>query len=404
LLAGFDHVAVARFDSPRAALAAVQALYGQPGTRYAHPDFRLTGEMRGAPAAMASATSAPVDEPFYESQWHLPRIGAPQAWRRTRGDERVVVAVLDGGFDSSHPDLADAWAVNTGEIPDNGIDDDGNGYVDDVIGWDFNSRSPDVRRGRDFNHGTAVAGLVGARVNGMGVTGVCPDCRLVPVSLDWFPSDDAQAFRYAASRGAQVITNSWGYYVGTPTTDIIAETIHDVATQGRDGRGIAVFFALPNIPRSDCEGTQPDISALPDVIGIGAANEGDQITSYSGYGPCLDIMAPSGDRQYRYIASTDLTGGIGYNTGRNPSDLPDLDYTNDFGGTSAATPQAAASLALLLSLDPDAPIADAVQRLYSSADKIMTDTAAYDPATGRSAQYGYGRVNVGRAVEQLRAP
>ncbi len=164
---------LAKFTSPMAALEAANEIAKKPGVIYAHPNFVVAKDFR--------------DEPYFSSQWHLENAGmnggtagadvhAKSAWEVSKGSSEVLVAILDGGFQITHPDLDGAFYRNAGEIPGNGVDDDQNGYVDDVNGWNFWAPSNDPSASPFSNHGTAVAGLVGARENGKGVTGVCPRC------------------------------------------------------------------------------------------------------------------------------------------------------------------------------------------------------------------------------------
>src|SRR5690606_26367018 len=138
-------------------------------------------------------------------------ISIRDAWGFTKGDPSIIIAVLDAGFQREHPDMTGAWAVNAAEIAGNNKDDDSNGYIDDVIGWSFFRDNGDINQGSYPEHGVSVAGLSGARENSEGVVGTCPQCSILPVAVSWNVEDDAEAFHYAGSRGADVITNSWGY-------------------------------------------------------------------------------------------------------------------------------------------------------------------------------------------------
>ncbi len=395
---------LAKFTSPMAALAAANDLYKVAGVAYAHPNFLIPKDFRQVKRAMT-----PADEPFFGSQWHLDNTGqfggtagadihAKSAWEVTTGSSDVIVAVLDGGFELTHPDLEGAFFHNAGEIPGNGVDDDHNGYIDDVNGWNYWSKSNDPSAGAYGDHGTAVSGLVGARQNGKGVTGVCPRCTILPVTVAWTPADDAAAFYYANSAGAAVITNSWGYPIGIPATDVVEEAINDVAAHGRGGKGMIVLFAMNNIDQDDCIGASPDISSLESVIAVSGASDMDKKVSNSGWGACMEFLSPTLESGRKGITSADMTGKLGYNTGRNPNDLPDPDYTNDFGGTSAATPIAAGVFALLLSVNDELTRNEALAMVLATADKVQPDSAHYDPRTGFSNKFGYGRINAGKAV------
>ena len=148
-----------------------------------------------------------------------------------------MVAVIDSGVDRQHPDLLDNLWTNPGETAGDNIDNDNNTFVDDVNGWDFddNDNSPDP----GGSHGTAVAGCVGGRGdNGVGVSGSAQRCRIMVLrSSSGTVADDALAFDYARAMGAAIITNSWGYPIGTPTTTVVETAINNAATTGRGGSG-----------------------------------------------------------------------------------------------------------------------------------------------------------------------
>ncbi len=394
---------VATFTTPLKALAAANALHGEAGIRYAHPDFILPKNWRGA-----------TDEPLFSSQWHLQNRGedgaragadirALEAWTHATGRPETLIAVIDGGFETAHPDMALAWAVNPGEIAGNGVDDDHNGYVDDVLGWNYFVDTADVDDGLIEDHGAAVAGVAGARMNGLGLTGVCPDCKLLPIVASWQASDDAEAMMYAMERGAAVITNSWGYELHAPVTDVIVDAIDTVTRNGRGGKGSVVLFAMSNIDQDDCAGDKPDISSLATVIAVSASSDLDKKVKASGHGPCMEILAPSWERGRGHIATTDLTSTRGYNRRVAPTDFPDLDYTKSFGGTSASTPMVAGVFGLVFSVNPELTRAEATAIVLGTTAKIDADVAAYDPITGMSVTHGFGRVDAAAAVAAARA-
>lgn len=398
---------LAKFSSPMAALTAANGIAAKKGVRYAHPNFLIPKDYRG------SFRAGPETEPFFAKQWHLENLGqlggttgadvsAKGAWEHTLGTPDLLVGVLDGGFEVAHPDLEGAFFRNPAEVPGNGVDDDANGYVDDVSGWNFWAKSADVANGVLPDHGTAVAGLLGARRNAKGISGMCPECTIMPAVLAWQVAEDAAAFYYAAKFGVDVITNSWGYPLGTPTTDVIEEAIAEAARGGRDGKGTVILFAMNNIDQDDCADTtnrDPDISSLETVVAVSASSDLDKKIVGSAWGPCMEILSPSFENDRPGIATTDLLGQRGYNRGRTPAtELPDLDYTNHFGGTSAATPTAAGIFALVLSVNGELTRDEAVSIVTSTADKVHPELADYDARTGFSRKYGYGRINAAKAV------
>ena len=387
-----------RFRAPVVAIAAANQLYHTTGVIFAHPDFQFR----------ISKRTPQMVEPFFGKQWHLQNTGqsggtigadtrAAAAWGMTRGASSVVVAVIDLGFEQAHPDLQDAWLINPGEIPGNRIDDDHNGFVDDVMGWNFAIDGNNLIYGQASSHGTAVAGVIGARANGIGVSGICPECRVLPLVIEGKPSKDAAAFYYARSMGAAVISNSWGYDIEAPRTDLMVTAINEVALSGRGGKGTTIVFAMNNRNRDDCSGPYPDLSSLASVVAVSSIDHNDHKVTDSAWGNCLKLLAPSSGSTANGIVTTDRVGTNGYNP-QVANNLPDQDYTNSFFGTSAAAPQVAAGFGLLYSLRPDLTGAQATDLMVRAADKVDASAAQYDPRTGHSNKYGYGRINIEAAL------
>lgn len=326
------------------------------------------------------AAAAPND-PLFALQWPLANrehpggdVAALEAWTYTRGSPAVLIAVLDDGVALDHPDLAPNIASagrDFGEPP----------------GPDASPRTPSDR------HGTAVAGIVAARGdNGLGVTGICPLCRILPVRVEGASSAGlAAAFRYAVDEGADVITNSWGY---DPRRRLVQDAelraaIEYAASEGRGGRGALVVFAVPNDAVDVCVGEQADLASLRNVLAVGVSNHRDEVGG-SGYGECLDLVAPAKPekRGTAGVPTTDRVGLDGYTAD---------DFHTGFGGTSAAAPLVAGIAGLMLSLAPELTRTELEAILEQTADKIDAAHAAYD-ADGFSPRAGHGRVNAARAV------
>lgn len=393
---------IATFREPEDAVAAANALLSVAGIRYAHPDFKLPVDTRSA--------SAPETEPLFSRQWHLSNtgqtggqpgadIGVLPAWEKTHGSPQTLVAMIDLGFEQNHPDLVEAWHINPGEIAGNRQDDDHNGLKDDVRGWNFAIDGTNLIYGAAPNHGTCTSGIVGARANGTGVSGVCPDCEILPVVIDDITSNAAKGIKYAQSFGVAVMSNSWGYKIGTPQTDVVVEAINDAAKNGRGGLGTSIIFAMNNAHVDDCRNR--DISSLPNVIAVSSIDHADVRVHESGFGACLKFLAPTSGSQANGIATVDRPGDKGYNDGERASDFADLSYTNTFYGTSAAAPQVAGAFALLYALHPEMSSAEALALFSSTADKADAEHAQYD-ASGHSNSHGFGRINVGRALQALK--
>jgi subtilisin family serine protease len=250
---GTQNEYVLRLQDPKAVnpLEAANALFESGLVEWAQPNF-----------IQEYKRSFTSNDPRLSRQWHLTgtdngtptaHVRALKAWDITLGTPDITIAVIDDGVQIDHPDLAENIFNNPGEIPGNGVDDDGNGFIDDVRGWDFvnndNDPSPFVldKPDGDF-HGTAVAGVAAAREdNGKGGSGVCPRCTILPVKI--FNGKDgiddagqAEAIRYAA-RFADILNNSWG---GGSPSDVVQSALQDAITQGRGGRGAVVLFAAGN--------------------------------------------------------------------------------------------------------------------------------------------------------------
>ena len=238
--------------------AAVSRHAAQPLVEWAEPNF-----------IMQAAKSFTPNDNFFVDQWHLQNTGqlggapgadvrATGAWDISLGNPNVVIAIIDDGVQWDHPDLAANIFINPGEIAGNGIDDDGNGLIDDVHGWDFfaNDNDPSPADPLD-NHGTALAGVAaGVGSNGLGISGVAPRCKILPLKIingdDGIPiTEVSQVLRYAAGlnslgqhvwRGADVINISLGF----PRSSAVDAALTTAATSGRNGRGCAIFCAAGN--------------------------------------------------------------------------------------------------------------------------------------------------------------
>ncbi|MBW4447263.1 MAG: S8 family serine peptidase [Spirirestis rafaelensis WJT71-NPBG6] len=275
------------------------------------------------------------------NNWGADLVKAPEAWAKGYTGEGVVVAVVDTGVDRNHDDLKDNIWANSKEIADNGKDDDGNGYVDDVYGWNFDSsdnNTLDVA-----GHGTHVSGTIAGENNNFGVTGIAYDAKIMPVKVlsdSGSGSYDAiaQGIRYAADNGANVINLSLG---GDYPNSALESALKYASSKG----AIVVMAAgndsglLPGYPARYANETG---------IAVGAVDKKNNLASFSnlaGFQPLTYVTAPGVD-----VYST----------------LPGNKYTN-YSGTSMATPHVAGVVALMLSANPN--LTDAEVR------QILTDTS-----------------------------
>ncbi|MFH1750256.1 MAG: S8 family serine peptidase [Candidatus Micrarchaeota archaeon] len=308
----------------------------------------------GSPIPTVSPSPAPINDPFYPRQWAHQIIQSELAWEIEQGNPGIVIAAVDTGVDFNHEDLAGNIWINPGEDLDqngvvdqtdfNGIDDDANGYIDDIRGYDFvnleeygaevycSSTEDCVQEDNDpldvHGHGTHVAGIIGAEMNNnLGVVGICPNCKVMPVRTGFMTTDGggglltediAQALVYAADNGADVISMSFGGGGG----QLMEDAINYAYSQGAvlvaaAGNGASKFKSYP--------------AGYENVISVSATDELDQPAWFTNYGSWVDIASPG-----VAIFST----------------LPNNQYAG-WSGTSMATPLAAGLVGLILSKYPD---------------------------------------------------
>jgi len=329
-----------RLGNGRTVEEAIARLRGHPLVVYVEPNYIVSAAVR-------------PDDDQYGKLYGLHNEGqtggtpgadidAERAWNLATGSADVVVAVIDSGMDLSHPDLAGNLWTNPGEIAGNGVDDDGNGFVDDVHGWDFVNGDNDPSD--DRGHGTHVAGIIGAvGNNSIGVTGVAWDVSLVPLKFlatNGFGSiaHAVQAIDYATFIGADVANNSW-------CGGDFSQTLLD-AIQAADDAGVVFTAAAGNASGdNDLDPSYPASYDVPNIISVAATDHFGQLASFSNIGATSVDLAAPGMR----IDSTYPPGTYGNLT-----------------GTSMATPYVSGTVALLRSIAPDMPPAEVRQKLLQS--------------------------------------
>ncbi len=363
-------------------LTLANALHVNPLVKWATPDFGVLARGRGV---------IPNDAEF-GNQWNLEHTAIPDAWDVTMGSSDIVIAVLDSGVDLSHPDLsANIW-TNPNEIPGNGIDDDLNGFEDDVHGWNFLDGTSDVTPD-DSAHGTFVAGVSAAVANNsIGIAGAAPNIKIMPIKIfdgpfEYLPEIEiAEAFDYAFSMGADIINLSDGGY--TPN-QVLTDAINNAAINGRGGLGIPVFAAADNFDR-DSFNDYP--ANLANTILVASSGENHLRVTRTGWGDELDFLAPGGgpDPAEGLITSTDIAGSEGYESD---------DYATSWGA-SFATALSSGIGALLISTAPNLTAAQVRQIMRDSAEKIGGPSVVYDE-NGFNDHYGHGRVNARAALDLL---
>ena len=362
------------------------------------------------------------NDPRFGNLWHLNNTGQsggladadvdmPEAWDINRGGSpTTVVAVIDDGVQSTHPDL-NIW-TNPGEIAGNGVDDDLNGWIDDINGWNFvfgTNQSEPVGADR---HGTAVAGVAAARAdNNLGVAGAAYNSQVMSIKM--FDGNSvasnaniAAALRYAAGikadgvgvwNAGDLVNNSWG---GGAESATINNALVDGTTIGRNGIGATYLFATGNNSSGTVGQPAAQAANIPGVIAVGATTNQGVRSSYSQFGSPLDLVAPSNGGTLA-IDTTDRTGANGYSN---------EDYTGTggtgFGGTSSATPLAAgiAALAIAQADVVGVTIRPAELRAMMRNNTDLIGGATYDITTGKNNEYGFGRINAATMLSGIGNP
>lgn len=350
----------------------VEELNGMDEIIYAEPNFiykaianvpTLQGLLSGTFSERFSAL-APHD-PMYGKLWGLKNTGANEpdkngnisttpgvagsdvnaekAWGLTRGSKNIVVAVIDTGIDYNHPDLKNNMWVNEKEIPDNGIDDDGNGYIDDVYGWNANAKNGNPMDGNA--HGTHCAGTIGAEHNnGIGVAGVMADVSLMAVK---FLTDDGSgsladaigAIDYATKMNVDIMSNSWG-------GGGFSQALEDSIKAAKDKGILFVAAAGNDSANNDSSPHYPSNYVVDNVISVASHTAQDNLSSFSCFGKrTVHVAAPGSN----ILSST-----------------PKGEY-KVFSGTSMATPHVSGVLGLLLAQEGRLPVLDVRSRLMATS-------------------------------------
>jgi len=345
-----------------------------------------------------------VNDSYFSDQWNLNNTGqysgtsgsdiqALDAWKITKSNSGIILAILDHGLEMDHPDLPNIYSSS----------------------YDTESgTSPSIVYG---NHGVACAGIAGANTNNnQGVAGIAPASQLMSISnslmlYTGIAEDLADGIIFAYQNGADVISNSWAH--SGLQNQLLEDAIDDAVTNGRDGLGTVITFCTQNYNNNSI--TYP--SYLSGVIAVGAVSMCDERKSYtscdgeqwgSNYGTGIDVVAPG-----VLIPTTDRQGSSGYNpyipihiqSGGSliSDDYDDEDYTIWFNGTSAATPHVAGIAALVLSINPELTLQQVRNSIEGTCEKIGNYT--YTLGAGEQSgltwnnEMGYGRVNAYKALK-----
>ncbi|MBK5268489.1 MAG: S8 family serine peptidase, partial [Acidimicrobiia bacterium] len=318
-----------------------------------------------------------ASDPLVSDQWALENTGqtggtvdadidADAAWAFTEGNPSVVVAVIDTGVDLDHPDLAGRLWINAGEIPGNGVDDDQNGYIDDVNGWDFSAsdNSPDD----EYGHGTAVAGMAAADLNGVGTVGIAPQITIMPLracSPGCPISTLVAAVAYARNNGADIINMSLG------GTGPYFDPLRDELTASPD---VLVTAAAGNTAsNSDPNPFFPAGFGLPNILSVASTDDSDQLSGFSNFGEVTVDLAAPGEN----VLTTSIGGWA------------------NASGTSFSSPLVAGVAGLVLSLRPGSPPEEVIDLILAGVDSLPSLTGK--TKTG-------GRLNAGATVFAATGP
>lgn len=355
----------------------VAELNSDPSIEYAEPVY-------------LSQTTATPNDPLYSSQQHLPQVFAPEAWDDQFGSSSVVIGIIDTGVDWDHEDLADVIWSNTNEVLD-GTDTDGNGYIDDIRGWDFvdgvsgsgetnaspgeDGENPDNNPMDYDGHGTHVSGIAAASTDNLvGIASVASGALIMPLRCGWHANDGrgyvsslfaSQAYHYAADNGAHITNQSSG-----SSGQLIVD---------------GAFYAFLNgvlIIESAGNENMPTPSALgaqPWVITVASVDQNDRKSSFSSYGDYVTISAPGSNILSTIVEPSTFYGGNKYVR---------------FSGTSMAAPLVASVAGLVKAKFPEMSVIELFDQVVKTADNID----GLNP--NHVGLLGSGRVNAARAMSE----
>lgn len=350
---GLGNIYVIKFPAAADILALSEVYAKLPGVLYAHPNYYHD---------VADDGEVPTyifpNDPYYTGgyQWGLDKIDGPDGWGIETGSEDTVIAVMDYGTEMNHGEFLYKHWDNPGETF-NGLDDDGNGYVDDEFGWDFidNDYWPNPEPGDYSWHGTYVASIALARTNdGFGMAGTCWDCKLMTLRVSGVV-EDINALYYAAGEGADVVNMSFSYSPGH------IQALED-ACNWATYNNVVLIASAGNTP----DGIEREPASYDSVFAVAATNQSDVKAAFSNYGTWIDASAPGVDIFGAY------TGG-GYVIA---------------SGTSASAPFVAGLAGLIRSQYPDLR-QDAVKLMIK---ELARPIDAYNP--GYEGMLGGGRISL----------
>lgn len=323
------------------------------------------------------------NDPQYASQYHLPKMQLPAAWNTQTGSSSIIVAIVDNGTAYNHPDLASNIWVNSDEVAGNGVDDDGNGFIDDIRGWDFNVNDNDPNPAGSDNHGTHTAGIVAAASNNsVGVAGVAggngtagSGVRIMPIRWEgangWTSAMVANSFTYATNNGAKIISSSYNFD-GWASNSTVTAAVNNAYAQG-----LLWFNSAGNNNQNN-----PARSVFTQALMVASTDSNDIKSSFSNYGTFADISAPGSS----VLSTSASSSGTVFS------------YVS-LSGTSMSTPNAAGVAALIWSQNPSWTRDQVAAQILATADNIDAQNPSFVGLLGT------GRANAARALsETIPAP
>ncbi len=364
---------VVKFDDNKSMKSMSSLLANNPNVEYAEPNFIYeivkpvsTFDINpyiSSPLTVESDAYTPMD-PKFDQLWGLSNTGSNdpagsaglegadidvlKAWSLTQGDRRVRIAVIDTGIDYLHPDLKDQMWTNEAELNgEPGVDDDGNGYIDDIHGYDFANNDGDPRDGH--SHGTHCAGTIGASHNDIGVAGIMADVEFVAIK---FLADNGsgstegaiKSIDYATKMNVDLMSNSWG---GGGRSQALEDAIQRAADKG------IVFTAAAGNSSTDNDSKPhyPSNYDVKNVISVAATTSSDSLASFSCYGRnTVHIAAPGHN-----ILSTTKNGGYA-----------------SYSGTSMATPHVSGAIGLLIAQEGRMDVEELRNRLMATSEPLSS--------------------------------
>jgi subtilisin family serine protease len=347
-------------------LEKIEELKRNPLVEYAEPNYvvQVADTIVAEPHYSLSAPDVEPNDPRYpgdSGQWNLRKIEAPAAWDITTGSNRVIIAFVDSGVDLDHPELKDKIWTNPGEIPGNGIDDDGNGYIDDVHGWDFVNWHGEPQD--DYWHGTFISSIAAAETNnGDGMAGVSWGAEIMPIkAMDyrWYSKDwhITGGIKYAADNGAKIINLSW-----TLTGSDYPQALQTAVSYAHSKDALVVAAAGDTFTN-----TYKYPASLDHVVSVAATDRDDGHPDFSTYNDKVDVAAPG----------VDVLGVYRDTYGR-------------LSSTHAAAAHVSGLAALIWSVNPTLT--------NDEVEEIIKSTAVDVKDPGWDEYSGYGRINARAAV------